>query len=107
VVVKLLRPRIARHNARIANPPQKKADPFYLSPEWRRLVVRLIAERGRRCQDCGKTGGWIEADHVHEIKDGGAKLDPANVRLLCRSCHATKTHAAKRVREDVSGGNVL
>jgi len=105
--VKLLRPRIARHNARIANPSQKKADPFYLSPEWRRLVVRLIAERGRRCQDCSAEGGWIEGDHVHEIKDGGTKLDPANIRLLCRSCHARKTHAAKREREDAQNGMIL
>jgi 5-methylcytosine-specific restriction endonuclease McrA len=92
---------------RIANPPAKKADPFYSSREWRALVALLREQRGRQCEDCGASGGWIEADHIHEIKDGGAKLDPANVRLLCRSCHATKTHATKRQRENALAANVL
>ena len=30
-------------------------------------------------------------DHVIELKDGGAALDPRNIMLLCHSCHQRKT----------------
>lgn len=97
----------------------KTADRFYLSPEWRQLVQRLIALRGRRCQHCGKTreddGSPVRliGDHIVERKDGGADLDPANVELLCSrsggngeahadgeagGCHARKTARARAER---------
>lgn len=71
---------------------------FYSSPEWRALRDRLLRERGRRCQDCGRTGTRIFCDHVVELNDGGNGLDEANVRLRCGSCHTRKTADARARR---------
>lgn len=77
----------------------KTADAFYLSPEWRSLMASIIAERGRRCEDCGRTGTRIFGDHIIEIKDGGPPLDRRNIRCRCGSCHSRKTaeERAKRM----------
>jgi 5-methylcytosine-specific restriction protein A len=85
---------------RRVKPQAKTAAPFYLTPEWRALMTKLLAERGRRCQECGRTGCRIFGDHVVELQDGGAPLDEGNVLLRCGSCHTRKTAAerAKRMR---------
>lgn len=68
-------------------------------------MARLIAERGRRCEKrgptCNNDGSGsvrIYGDHVQEIKDGGALLDPGNIMLVCPACHGAKTAAAKAER---------
>lgn len=101
-----LGPAVRSLDTATARPAPKRADPFYLSPEWRSLVARLVRERGRRCEGpgCGRThdaeGAPIRVfgDHVVELKDGGAPLDPANVRLLCGACHSAKTARARAAR---------
>ena len=85
-------------DARTVKPPSKKADAFYLSPEWRALMARLIKARGRKCEECGRTGTRIFGDHVVELQDGGEPLDENNVMLLCGSCHTDKTVAARAKR---------
>lgn len=87
----MLGPSIAVLDTRIAHPAPKTVDPFYSTPEWRALVARLIAERGRRCEKCGATDVRLYADHIVELKDGGAALDPANIQLLHGACHTKKT----------------
>lgn len=95
------------------------AEPFYLSPAWRSLLVAIIGRRGRRCEACGKTheddGSVVKlvGDHTVERRDGGADLDEANIRLLCASiggngrphsdgrlggCHNRKTTKEKAKR---------
>lgn len=98
--LRALPPRIAVLDTTSARLPPKTAAPFYLSAEWRTLMTRLIAERGRRCEakGCGRQGCRIFGDHIIELKDGGAPLDPANIRLLCGSCHSAKTAAARAQR---------
>jgi len=76
----------------------KVADPFYTSPEWQALRARIIRDRGARCEVCGNEGVRIYADHLVELKDGGAPLDPSNVGLKCASCHSTKTAAERTKR---------
>src|ERR1700730_1423715 len=93
--LKMFAPRLTVLDTRRVRPPPKTAAPFYLSPDWRSLVARLIAERGRRCEECGRTGCRLFGDHVVELKDGGAELDPGNICLLCGSCHSTKTAKAE------------
>ena len=109
-----LSPRLLRVDTSIARPQPKTADPFYLSSAWRELVAGLIRTRGRRCEECGKTleadgtSARLIGDHVVERRDGGADLDPGNVRLLCSraggngrgqgNCHAAKTAQARRQR---------
>jgi 5-methylcytosine-specific restriction protein A len=100
--LKTLRPRIAELDTRRVKPPPKTGDPFYDSQPWRALVARLLSLRGRRCEDptCPTPRGpWrrVYADHIVELSDGGAPLDPANVMLRCPTCHGRKT-AAARVR---------
>lgn len=82
----------------IVSPIKKRGASFYLGSEWRSLVSHLLAQRGRRCEACGRTGCRIFGDHIHELKDGGAPLDPGNVRLLCGSCHSTKTARVRAIR---------
>jgi 5-methylcytosine-specific restriction protein A len=89
---------------RSAPPLPKRADPFYLTPEWRQLVASIIKERGRRCDKCGRTHDAegkpirIYGDHRAELKDGGSVLDRRNVMLMCGSCHTAKTNQARAER---------
>ncbi len=80
-------------------PLPKVADSFYLSPEWRCLIRDIKAERGAFCVTCG-SGKRIIGDHIVELKDGGARLDPRNVQLLCHVCHQRKT-ARERAKRAV------
>lgn len=75
----------------------KKAERFYLSPEWKALVKRIKAKRGAFCQRCG-AGGRVIGDHIVERRDGGAELDEGNIELLCLPCHNRKTARAKAER---------
>lgn len=83
--------------ARIPLPP-KQADGFYTSPEWRKLIASIKAERGERCEDTGPHSGRLMGDHIIEVKDGGAKLDRRNIMLRCAGCHNRKTARVKRER---------
>lgn len=105
-----LRPLVAPLDMRTAKPAPKTADPFYLSPAWRQLVAHLVRARGRRCEAKGRYGNRcaddgtgkvrLIGDHIHERKDGGAELDPANIELMCLACHNAKTarERARRLR---------
>jgi hypothetical protein len=93
-------PTIATRDTRAVRPPPKAADPFYAGPEWRALIKRLIDERGRRCQECGRTHDAgkpvrIFGDHIIELRDGGAPLDPDNIMLRDGACHTRKTLAER------------
>jgi hypothetical protein len=96
--------------ARAAHRSAKPTLAFYGSAEWKALLRRIIATRGRRCQDphCETAnrgqGQRIYGDHIIEIADGGALLDETNILLRCARCHARKTAEAKRARE--VGGEV-
>lgn len=93
--------RVARASARVA-PPAKRVDAFYQSAAWTGLVADVKAMRGAACERCG-AGGRIYADHVRELKDGGAALDPANIELLCAKCHGRKTARARALRSAGAG----
>ncbi len=98
----LLGSRVSMASPRLA-PRPKMADPVYASREWRALIAAIIEQRGRRCEDpkCktpGRTGMRVFGDHVRELKDGGALLDPRNVLLRCGSCHTIKSNAERAKR---------
>lgn len=78
-------------------PAPKQALPFYQSAEWIALRAEVVKERGSKCEQCGREG-FVIGDHVKEIRDGGAKLDKSNIRLLCARCHGRKTAQVKRER---------
>jgi 5-methylcytosine-specific restriction endonuclease McrA len=59
----------------------------------------------RRCRACGFEFGWdppadrrLEYDHIVPISENGDPLDPSNVQILCRACHAKKTASEARAR---------
>lgn len=77
----------------------KKAMPFYQSPEWKALVAqRRMDPDHAAAKQRAKPGEWLVLDHVVEIRDGGAKLDPKNTQWLTHSEHQAKTAKAKRAR---------
>lgn len=88
--------------------PEKKAESFYLSPEWRALMDGIIVQRfgdraHARCEDpdCRtkyRIGIRVFGDHIVERKDGGALLDPRNVLCRCGACHSRKTAAERAQR---------
>lgn len=102
--MKHLSPRLGLIETRKLKPPDKVADSFYLSPEWRALIRHIIQVRGRRCEDpdCKTVnrgaGQRIFGDHIIERKDGGAELDQHNVLLRCAPCHGIKTAAERGKR---------
>jgi 5-methylcytosine-specific restriction enzyme A len=84
--------------------PTKTVDPFYTSAPWRALMDGIIRQRGHRCQDAEhdptrpRSGIRIFGDHIRELKDGGAPLDPNNILLRCGACHTRKTASARADR---------
>jgi 5-methylcytosine-specific restriction enzyme A len=97
-----LAPRLAPLDLRTAQPPPKQADPHYGSTEHKAWAAAVVRRAGNACQDCGRSGVRLFADHVVELRDGGAPLDLANGRARCGSCHTTKT-AADRARRMAGG----
>ena len=111
--MRTLRTRLGPPKRTILKLPEKRADPFYLSPEWRALMASIIRQRGRICEDpdhdpaSPRSGIRLFGDHVIEIKDGGARLDPRNVMLRCGTCHSRKTAKARAARyHEGHGGGV-
>ena len=73
----------------------KAARVVYGSRVWA-FVRWLVFERdGWRCVECGRKGR-LEVDHIRPIARGGAPLDPANLRTLCRGCHVEITAKQNR-----------
>ena len=104
-----IKPLIGRTiDARAVKPEPKRADPFYLSPEYRAWREIVTARAGRRCEDIDDRTGQrctkaepqhrMFADHIVEVKDDGARYDPANGRCRCGSHHTFKTMKERAAR---------
>lgn len=89
---------------RVAQLAPKVVDPHYQTPEHRAWRDEVIRRSGGVCQDPScrhpsrARGHRLFADHVVELRDGGAALDPANGLARCGSCHTTKTLAERARR---------
>jgi hypothetical protein len=95
-----LKPRLATLDIRKVRAPLKTADPFYSTAEHIRWRDEVRARAGGQCETpgCGRRERRMFADHIIELKDGGAPFDLANGQLQCGSCHTTKTAAARAAR---------
>ena len=106
--VRLVTPRLAMAGRGLAFAAQSRPDGFYQSRRWGKLARSVKEARGYRCEECGVDKSddprGLIADHVCERKDGGADLDPGNIRLLCAACHNAKSAAARLTRVVGSGG---
>ena len=89
----MVKPRITTVDARRIKPPPKTAAPIYSTPEFQAWRAKVIGRAGGCCQwpGCGRKEHRMFADHIHEVKDGGAPYDVANGQCLCGSHHTTKT----------------
>lgn len=68
---------------------------FLLSNEWRRLRMRVLVKRGRRCECCGATPEdgrtVINVDHIKPRKKSPElALVESNLQVLCDSCNQGK-----------------
>lgn len=70
-----------RHSARVIR-----------TERWKRVRVEVLKRDGWACVQCGERG-QLECDHIKPVRDGGSEYDPANLQMLCKSCHAVKTRA--------------
>lgn len=83
-------------------PRAKRADPHYGTPEHRTWSAEVIRRAGARCQWPGCTKAAPDhrmvADHIREVRDGGALLDLTNGQCLCVQHNTLKGIAARRAR---------
>ena len=95
-----LPPRLSVVDVRTAQPAPKVSDPHYQTAEHRAWSAAVLRRAGGACQaqGCGRSGGRLFADHIRELRDGGAPFALANGQALCGSCHTTKTAQERRRR---------
>ncbi|WP_143295494.1 HNH endonuclease [Burkholderia pseudomallei] len=79
---------------------------FYKSSAWQQCRAAYLRAHPL-CAHCSGRGHTVAArvvDHVVPIKDGGARLDWANLQSLCTRCHnrKTATETAQRARKRVA-----
>lgn len=104
----MLRPALSVLDTRIARPAPKEADEVYKTAGHRRWAAEVIRRAGGRCQwpGCDRMAPEYRmvADHIREIKDGGAPLDPANGQCLCVKHNTIKGLQARRQRDREGAG---
>lgn len=99
-----LRKLMPSRRAKLQVKPSRGDPSPYADPKWVEFRKELIKQRGRICEDPEHNpyqlspSGQIYADHIVELKDGGAMFDPANVMLRCPSCHVRKTYRERGKR---------
>lgn len=83
----------------------KRADPFYLSPNWRKTRLRILERDNYRCVKCGADvfgKGQARVDHVKpRSTHPHLALEPSNLRTLC----VLHDHQAHRERARGGGGD--
>ena len=102
----IIRTRITAIETRRVKAPEKAADSIYHSPEYRSWRASVIARAGARCEHvtngvrCTKASpvNRMFADHIVELRDGGAPFAPDNGQCLCGSHHTAKTAASRAGR---------
>ncbi|MGM8137503.1 HNH endonuclease [Enterococcus italicus] len=86
----------------------KKANPFYLTGEWKRKRLEILERDHYECQECRRNGklttaydAILEIDHIKELdKYPELAWDNENLQTLCRSCH-NKKHKRFEFKESV------
>jgi len=104
--LRTLGPLVRALDTRTAKLPPRQRDPFYETPEFRAWRTQVVARadgqceamvNGHRCTNASPDHRMY-ADHVIEIRDGGARLDLTNGQCLCHTHHEIKSAAARAQR---------
>jgi len=66
--------------------------------KWRKIANELKRKVGK-CQRCGKKSD-LTVDHKKRLKDGGAKYDRRNLRVLCRACNGKLSRLGTKLRKE-------
>lgn len=93
---------------------KKYAEKFYKSRQWQEAREAYAKSKAYLCEDCLRQGIVTPGEIVHHIRhitraninDPAVTLNPANLRLLCRSCHERahrRPAAPKRYTVDAQG----
>jgi hypothetical protein len=101
-----LAPAIRTFEHRRIKPEAKTVDPFYLTPEYQAWREKVISKAGGRCEAVERDARCRKAqprhrmfaDHIKEVRDGGARFDPTNGQCLCGRHHTLKTTEARAAR---------
>jgi 5-methylcytosine-specific restriction endonuclease McrA len=75
--------------------PKKKREHGF-QVKWKVFREQILRERGEVCEDCGADGVMIDrhmhVDHIIPRAEAPELMfEPLNVRVLCPSCHSSKT----------------
>ena len=108
--IRMQQPFVRVADTSIAKMAPKVAAPVYQTADHKRWRQLVIARSGGRCQGKGPhSASRLYADHIVEIRDGGAPLDLANGQALCAACHTRKTNEARasRMRRNGGGGGQI
>nr|WP_314074435.1 HNH endonuclease signature motif containing protein [uncultured Roseococcus sp.] len=99
--IPMMQPRIATLDTRTAQPAPKQRAAHYGTAEHEAWRAEVIRRAGGMCQGrgCGRSQVRLFADHIVELKDGGAPTDIRNGQALCGACHTRKTAAARAARQ--------
>lgn len=66
--------------------------------KWRKIANEM-KDRIGKCQKCGSKSD-LTVDHIKRLKDGGAKYDRKNLRVLCRACNGKMARLGTKLRKD-------
>lgn len=68
----------------------------YRTRAWAQTRRQAITKAQGQCQHCGTTSD-LHVHHLTPRADGGTD-DPANLQVLCRSCHGRETMREQQAR---------
>lgn len=72
--------------------------------EYKQWRISVFKRDGYMCVDCGKVGGYLEADHIKPWSlFPELRFDINNGRTLCRSCHRTVTNKTFKGNKYIGG----
>jgi len=61
------------------------------SRRWQVLRHQILEKANWQCRECGETRS-LEVDHIEPVRTAPKRaFDPANLQVLCRKCHSSKT----------------
>ena len=83
-------------------PMSSSTNPAYTATAWRRARAAARRRDGDRCTVCGagrEDGVRLDVDHITPMSLGGDPYNLANLRTMCRRCHAAFGRRKPRARK--------